>query len=180
MSSAQMLGSLLFYKREGKIMKKCVEKLEMYILQIELSLLLATSIASFIIQILVIKIDLSRYLDWPWLISIYTWIKSVELNELLVIIDSFAIIVGGISFFLKKWVEKDSENIVFLLVIVFALLLSHIFKFLDWYIVSFSISSMSGVLLCVPFAFLIHDSLICSKRRTLKRNKIKFKTGGNK
>ncbi len=158
-------------------MKKYVEKLEMYILQIEISLLITTIIGSSILQIIVSKTNLSDFLDWPWLINFYTWIKGAELTELLVIIDSFAIVVGGVSFFLKKWVEKDSENIVFLLVIVFALLLSHLFKFVDWYIVSFSMSSMSGILLCIPFSFLIYDSLVCSKRRTLKRNSIKFKTG---
>lgn len=145
------------------------------ILRISIVVILTSISISGVLEYLAFNYDVLKWINCNNIEKIYLWVVGTQAQELLKIIDSFAIIVGGLSFFLKKWIEKDSENIVFMLVAVLALITSHVFKTFSLSIMSTLLTFSTGILLFIPFFFLIYESLLCSKRRNKRKNNVRIK-----
>ena len=148
--------------------------IEDHLLTIEIALLITALILSCVLQFLVDHLDMKKIIDVSWLINIYKWIISSNSDSFLNIIDGFAIACGGISFFLNKWIEDDTENIVYVLFVVISLTAAHIVKLIGLHVISFFICVAAGILVLIPFGFLVTDNLRNSKRRNLKRNRPRF------
>ena len=132
-------------------------------------------IFSIVLQIVICVFDVSKAINWSLIINIYKWIISNKLSDFLTLINKFAAVFGGIHFFIKNWIDYDSENIVYILILFIALLLTNIFKLLNLHIISFFISVGIVILMIIPFYFLIKYNLQDSKRRDKRRNTPKIK-----
>lgn len=149
---------------------RIVKFVERNLLTIELIFLLIAIIISSFIQVIAYFYNLSAAIGIDWITNTYSWIISKKSGELLTVIDGFALIVGGLSFFLEKWIDNDTENIVYILVVVVSLVAAHVCKLLEWNLISVSITFSVGLLMLIPFSFLIFYSLRKSERRNKRRN----------
>lgn len=143
--------------------------IEIYALRIEWIVLLSIIFLSAFVQICIYYFDLSAFFNCDQMNKIYLWIISAKAESLLTVVNGFALIIGGLSFFLKIWTEKDDENIVFILLIVVAVAISYFFKILGWHVMSVAVSLATGILILIPFSLLVFYCLRDSKRRTLKK-----------
>lgn len=155
-----------------KLVKPVATFIEKYSLRIEWISLLSTLVISTGLQIIVANNDMTKCVQNESLIGFYSWIIDFKTDQVLTVINGFALAVGGLSFFLKTWIEYDKENTVFLLLIVVAIAISHICKIYEYHIVSFMITLNVGVLMLIPFSYLIYYSLKNSRRRKEKRHRL--------
>lgn len=142
---------------------------------VEILLLIFLLIGSLGLQCFIYKYDLSKKIKWSFIINIYKWIISNNLSDFLALINKSAAVFGGINLFIKNWIDRDSENIVYILILLFALLITNIFKLLNLHIISFFISLGIVILMIIPFCVLIKYNLQDSKRREQSRNTPKIK-----
>ncbi len=153
-----------------KLVKPVAIFIEKKSLRIGWITLLCTLVISIILQIIVAKNDLTKYVQNELIIGFYSWMIDLKTDQLLSVINGFALIVGGLSFFLKTWIDYDKENIVFMLLIVVAIAISYICRIYSFQIISFMITLNVGVLMLIPFSYLIYHSLRDSKRRKEKKH----------
>lgn len=150
-----------------------IDKIELRLLPIEIISLLITVVFFGTIQAIVIYTDF--FSNFPeFLHNFYHYILETDILKLLQIIDGFAVIVDAIAFFLNNWAEKDTENIIFLFVIIGAVVSSCVCKMCDLPIISFALVIFSALFILVSFVFLIRDNLKSSERRTRRRNTSKL------
>lgn len=143
-------------------MKKFVEDLEKYALILELIIIFVTIILAILLQILINKYDLSQYLKSEFLLTFYQEIVCGKSLDYMKIVDGFAVAVGGISFFVQKWVDKDTQNIVYAMLLILLLFVSHILKLIGLDVSSFVITVASIILIIIPFIAIIYDSFVNS------------------
>lgn len=134
------------------------------------TLLFVSILIGSILQYVIVQNDLSANNNCKFIIWVYqTLILKNSLN-ILIVVDGCAFIVGGLSFFLEKWADKDSENVVYLLIVVFALAIAHMLYFFTFSTVTFFMTVAVIILLIFPMVIIIKDNLQNSKKRNIRYN----------
>ncbi len=156
-------------------MKNTLNFINKYLITIELVIIVGVIVLSVVLQFFVHSYDLSKCTSNDFIIDFYKNVVCSQSSDFIKIVDGFALIVGGVSFFVKKWAEKDSQNIVYILILVFSLVISHILKLINIHIVSFFIAVAVTLLIFIPFIEIIYDCIVNSKQFNKKINTPKFK-----
>lgn len=152
-------------------MKKIKENLFCF----EIIIIFICFLLSAISQIFVYTTDATQYIKSGVLIKFYQWILTENSLTVLKSIDGLAAVVGGISFFVKKWADEDTENIAVILILVVALVSAHIFSAIKMHLISFSLTIGVLGLLVLMLILIFNDSLKKSKRRAFKKSQPKIK-----
>lgn len=145
------------------------------LIKIELIIFTIFILSSILLQYFVDTYDLSKCITNSFIVDFYKYVVIDNTNNYIKIVDGFAVVVGGISFFIKKWVDKDTQNIVYILLLVLFLLVSHILKLIGFHITSFFIATAAMLIVAIPFLNIVYDCLIESKQYNLKWNNPKLK-----
>lgn len=97
-----------------------------------------------------------------------TFLQNYNMEKILEVVERYAVIVGGASFFLQKWAENDTQNIVYALSLVFTMIVSRLCFIISLNIISLSITifNLLAVLLCM--FCLVHYCLLHSKELNKK------------
>ena len=103
-----------------------------------------------------------------WRLIFYKWIIEGNFAEFITAVDKVAAVVAGVSFFLKKWTDEDSENVVYTLNAALTLGLIHIFKSVNWHLMSFAMTVAAMLIIELPLRLLISKSLKDSKSRAIR------------
>lgn len=111
-------------------------------------------------------------------VAIETWLKTHNLENLLELFDGFAIVVGGISFFIEEWAEDDGEHKTFLFRIVISLAIAHVFEWIGWYFCVLAVSFSNILLILIPFSIFVFNSTINSTKRAERLEEKKLKEMG--
>ncbi len=164
-------SAVVFCMKEVLELKKTVDFLKRNILKIEMICLILSISTSLVLQVFVDKCDLTQYITWEWIFKLYRWILNLNVTALLEEVDKIAIIIGGLSFITEKWEEKDTENTVSMLVIIFSLVLAKVFNIMHLNIMSFIILCTNALLILIPIVCIVYDCLKNSHNRNIKRNK---------
>ena len=167
--------AVVFCMKRGLKVKKTVTFLKKNILKIEMICLVTSLVASIVLQIFVYKCDLTQYITWKWTYKLYGWILNLNVTALLEETDKIAILVGGLSFITDSWTEKDTENTVYMLVVVFSLVLAKVFNIMHLNIMSFILLCINAILILIPIICIIYDCLNNSHNRDVARSKISTK-----
>lgn len=144
-------------------MRKWIEK-NMLLTEILLLLL------PFVITLLTKFVVKLQCINAQWIKNLSILITKEFTAELINVIDVFSIVFGIIIFFLDEWIKEDTENVVYLLIITIALAITHIFKLFEFHYLAFFLCISIGILVMIPFWFMIEDNLRDSMRRIEKRN----------
>ena len=97
-----------------------------------------------------------------------TFLQNYNMEKILEVVERYAVIIGGASFFFQKWTENDTQNTVYVLVLVFTMIVSRFFFVFSLHIISLSITifNLLAVLLCM--FCLVHYCLLHSKELNKK------------
>lgn len=142
---------------------------------IEASVLFSCLLFSIVSQVFVIVTDATKYINSEVLIKFYQWILTEKSLSFLRSVDGLAAVVGGVSLFVKKWAEEDTENIAVVLILAIALVSAHISSAMNLHIISFSLTIAVFGLLIIILVLLFDDSLKKSRRRMFKKSRPKIK-----
>lgn len=163
----------LFWK-DCLALKNILKFINKNLITIELVVIVITIALSTVLQYFVYSYDLTKCLNNDFILDFYKTVVCSQSSDFIKIVDGFALIVGGVSFFVKKWAEKDSQNIVYILILVFSLVISHILKLINIHVVSFFIAVAVVLLIFIPFIEIIYDCIVNSKQFNLRFNTPKF------
>lgn len=97
------------------------------------------------------------------------WTEGSNLDDLLDIVDRYALIVGGISFFVEEWTNEDTENKVFLLLMVLSLMVARFLQIINLQYISLTITCINVFVVSIPFLCFIYKNIINSHRRDLRK-----------
>lgn len=103
--------------------------------------------------------------------------NNYGMEKLLEVVERYAVIVGGASFFFQKWTEIDTQNIIYILILVFTMFVSRIFFVCSLEIISFSITTFNIIamllfMFCLVLYCFIH-SKVQNKSYAGKETKLK-------
>lgn len=111
-------------------------------------------------------------------VAIEKWLQSHSLENLLKLFDGFALVVGGISFFIEEWAADDDEHKTYLFSIVLSLAVAHVFDWIGWHFVVLIVSFSNILLLLIPYSIFIFKSTMGSTKRAERLEKKKLKEMG--
>lgn len=81
-----------------------------------------------------------------------TFFETYNMEKILEVVERYAVIVGGASFFFQKWTEKDTQNIICVLILIVTMLVSRLFVVFTLDIIAFSIT-IFNILTILLFMF---------------------------
>ena len=147
-----------------KLFKAFVDFVEKHLIKIELICFFSAIVIGIFTQIFDDKLANCEFLK-----KVLELNEGEKFNDLLDAVDRYALIVGGISFFVEDWINEDTENKVFILLIVISIIVARLFQIIDLQYLSLIITCVNVIIISIPLLCFIYRNIVDSHRRDLRK-----------
>lgn len=144
--------------------KKLVSTLEKHLIKIELICFFVAIVLGVLAHIFDDKLA-----DCELLKKVLELNNGKTFDDLLDAVDRYALIVGGVSFFVEDWTNEDTENKVFIFLVVFSIVIARLLQVIDLRYLSLTITCANVIIISIPLLCFIYRSIVDSHRRDLRK-----------